>query len=119
MKEEFGQVLQHVSTKRPSFAMSLCLAALIGLVLPVSEASAGERKDRREDMNTCLDFGARYGSPQYTDCMLTQQRRREVKKLESTQRTQMLSQIAKDGQLMAERARRQRCDRNPDRRECR
>jgi hypothetical protein len=97
----------------------MCLAALLGLALPVSEVNAGERKDRREDMNTCLDFGARYGSPQYTDCMLTQQRRRDVKKLESIQRTQMLSQIAKDGQLMAERARRQRCDRNPDRRECR
>lgn len=72
-----------------------------------------------KDGRTCSEFGARYGSPAYSDCMLAQQRRRDVKRLESLERARLTSQIAKDGQIMAERARRQRCDRNPDRRECR
>jgi hypothetical protein len=51
--------------------------------------------------------------------MLAQQRRRDVKDLEALERTRLTSQIAKDAQIMTERARRQRCERNPDRRECR
>ncbi|WP_211258223.1 hypothetical protein [Sphingomonas sanxanigenens] len=79
-------------------------------------ASKGEK--RREDARTCESFGAQYGTPAYTDCMLDQQRRRDTKKLESLEETRMLSQLAKDGQIMAERARLQRCARDPDRREC-
>jgi hypothetical protein len=51
--------------------------------------------------------------------MLAQQRRRDVKELESLEKTRMTTQIARDAQIMADRARKQRCDRNPDRRECR
>jgi hypothetical protein len=40
-------------------------------------------------------------------------------RLSTLEEMALTSQIAKDGQIMAERARRQRCDRNPDRRECR
>lgn len=71
-----------------------------------------------KDARTCSEFGARYGSPAYSDCMLAQQRRRDVKRLEGLERARLTSQIAKDGQIMTERARRQRCARNPDRREC-
>jgi hypothetical protein len=73
----------------------------------------------QEDSGTCAEFGARYGSPEYSDCMLAQQRRRDVKRLESLERTRLTSEIAKDAQIMSERARRDRCRRNPDRRECR
>lgn len=59
-----------------------------------------------------------YGTPAFGDCMLTQQNRRDNKQLRSLEETRMVSQLAKDGQIMADRARRQRCDRNPDRREC-
>jgi hypothetical protein len=51
--------------------------------------------------------------------MLAQQRRRDVKKLEKLERSRLLSEIARDGQIMTERARRDRCRRDPDRRECR
>ena len=51
--------------------------------------------------------------------MLSQQHRRDTKQLRSIEETERLSRIARDGQIMAERARQQRCERNPDRRECR
>lgn len=95
-------------------------AALLSVGLAQSEATAkSQRTKLREDARTCESFGARYGTPAYTACMLDQQERRDTKKLRQYQETEMLSQIAKDGQIMAERARQQRCDRNPDRRECR
>jgi len=99
---------------------SMLLFALLALILPESMASAGRRdRDLREDRATCFEFGARPGTAGFSDCMLAQQRRRDLKKLESIERTRMLSQIAKDGQIMTERARLDRCRRNPDRRECR
>lgn len=51
--------------------------------------------------------------------MLEQQRRRDVQQLESLERTRLTMDIAKDAQVMADRARRERCRRDPDRRECR
>lgn len=97
----------------------MCLFALLSLTLPESMATAGQRDRKLErDRVTCLEFGNRYGTPAYSDCMLAQQRRRDVKKLQSLERSRMLSQIARDGQIMAERARKDRCRRNPDRREC-
>ncbi len=82
--------------------------------------SSAERRhvNLQEDTDTCASFGSRYGSPAYNDCMLAQQRWRDVKQLESLERTRLTTQIAKDAQIMADRARRQRCDRNPERREC-
>lgn len=92
---------------------------LLSLGLAESEATAKSQKTKlREDARTCESFGARYGTPAYTACMVDQQERRDTKKRRQYEETERLSQIAKDGQIMAERARRQRCDRNPDRREC-
>jgi hypothetical protein len=70
------------------------------------------------DANTCQSFGAPYGSPPYSDCMLEQQRRRDVQQRESLERTRLTTQIARDAQVMADRARKERCDCDPDRREC-
>lgn len=106
---------------RKRFALTATgFVALLSLGCAHSEASAkSQRAKLREDARTCESFGARYGTPAYTACMLDQQERRDTKKLRQYEETERLSQIAKDGQLMAERARRQRCDRDPDRRECR
>lgn len=98
---------------------SLYFLALAPLAMSGCATSAEPRYSRVDkDARTCSEFGARYGTPAYSDCMLAQQRRRDVKKLESLERTRLTSKIARDAQIMAERARRQRCDRNPDRREC-
>lgn len=93
------------------------LLAIAALVVAMPPAHAEGRK-QREDARTCAGFGLRYGTPAYGECMLEQQRRRDFKRQKTLEEMALTSQIAKDGQIMAERARRQRCDRNPDRREC-
>jgi hypothetical protein len=100
----------------PSRALLLALAALAVAATPPAPA---QRRQQREDARTCAGFGNRYGTRGYADCMLEQQRRRDDKQRRTLEEMALTSQIAKDGQIMAERARRQRCDRNPDRRECR
>ena len=100
-----------------SAPLSLALLAL-GLGVSATPADAQSRK-HREDARTCASFGVRYGTPAYSNCMLEQQRRRDFKQQKTLEEMALTSQIAKDGQIMAERARRQRCDRKPDRRECR
>lgn len=103
---------------RPS-ATSLTLVALLSLSLAGCVTGSERRQvSLQEDASTCSSFGASYGSPEYSDCMLTQQRRRDLKQLESLERTRLTSEIARDAQIMADRARRQRCDRDPDRGEC-
>ncbi|QMW21577.1 hypothetical protein H3309_09085 [Sandaracinobacteroides saxicola] len=98
---------------------SLGLAALLGLGLAgcLSGAEQGQ-VNLQNDANTCANFGARYGSPAYSDCMLAQQRRRDLKQIEDLEKTRLTSQIARDAQIMTDRARKQRCDRDPNRREC-
>ena len=113
-----SMIQRALSIRRPVL-LSASLVALLSLGFAECMATAqGRNAKHREDARTCERFGARYGTRAYTDCMLDQQRRRDTKKLQSLEESQMLSQLAKDGQLMAERARIQRCERNPDRREC-
>lgn len=110
---------QRLFANKRSVLVSTGFAALLSLAFAECAATAqGRNSKQREDARTCESFGARYGTPAYSDCMLTQQRRSDTKQLRALEESQMLSQLAKDGQIMAERARRQRCDRNPDRREC-
>jgi len=105
--------------KRPAL-LGTGLVALLALGFAQSEATAKSQQSKlREDARTCESFGARHGTPSFTACMLDQQQRRDTKKLRDLEESARLSQLAKDGQIMAERARRQRCDRDPDRRECR
>lgn len=102
--------------RRTLTLLGLVAAATFGVV----ESPAGaESRKQREDARTCSSFGVPYGTPAYSHCMLEQQRRRDLKQRDTLEEMALTSQIAKDGQIMAERARRQRCDRNPDRRECR
>ncbi|RXD04765.1 hypothetical protein EQZ23_06270 [Sphingomonas sp. UV9] len=93
----------------------IAVFALAAVTTPVNAQGSKQRKDAR----TCKSFGASYGTPAFSNCMMEQQRRRDLKEQDTLEKMALTSQIAKDGQIMAERARRQRCDRNPDRRECR
>ncbi len=112
-------MLQNTVTRSPVAAISLCFVALLGAGLSGCTSAAERRHaNLQEDAATCAEFGAQFGSPQYNDCMLAQQRRRDVKHLEALERTRLTSQIARDAQIMAERAQRERCRRNPDRSEC-
>jgi hypothetical protein len=83
--------------------------------------SGAERRqvNLQADTDTCQSFGASYGSPAYTKCMLDQQHRRDSAQRESLERTRLTTQIAKDAQITADRARKERCDRDPERKECR
>ena len=98
--------------------MSIGLLAITAVGVGESPAHAQSRKER-QDARTCASFGLSYGTRAYGDCMLEQQRRRDFEQRRTLEEMALTSQIAKDGQIMADRARRQRCDRNPDRRECR
>jgi len=112
-------MMQHFLTSTRQRLVFATFATLLSVALAGQPAAAKNRYDRlRDDARTCQSFGAQYGSPAYSDCMIEQQRRRDTKQLETLEQMRLTSQIAKDGQIMAERARRQRCDRNPDRREC-
>lgn len=106
----------HLARIRPTLLL-LGLVATTTVGIAEGPAAAQSRK-QRDDARTCESFGTRYGTPGFSNCMLEQQRRRDLKKRDTLEQMALTSQIAKDGQIMAERARRQRCDRNPDRREC-
>lgn len=97
-----------------SVATLVCAAGLYGCV----SSSERQQANFQEDARTCASFGSQHGSPAYNECMLAQQRRRDVKELESLKRTHMTAETAKNAQIMADRARKQRCDRDPDRKEC-
>ncbi len=104
--------------RRP--ALALCTATLLGAVLSGCMSGAERRQVHlQEDAGTCQSYGASYGSPAYTACMLEQQHRRDTAQRDSLERTRMTTDIARDSQIMADRARKDRCDRDPDRRECR
>jgi hypothetical protein len=112
-------MIQRLSINKRMVRLSACFVALLSLGIADSAAMAeGGNSKQRKDARTCESFGAKYDTPAFSDCMLTQQRRRDTKQLRSLEEVQMVSQIAKDGQIMSERARRQRCDRKPERREC-
>jgi hypothetical protein len=110
-----------INIRLASIHPALLAAGLVVIVsggFVESPAHAQSRK-QREDARTCASFGLRYGTSAFGECMLEQQRRRDFKQQQTLEKMALTSQIARDGQIMAERARRQRCDRNPDRRECR
>lgn len=109
--------------------MNSCFAAINGALLSIGllgvaavgiAGSPAHAQDRghREDARTCASFGLSYDTRGHRACVQELQRRGYPGQLSDLEKMAITSQIAKDGQIMAERARRQRCDRNPDRREC-
>ena len=98
--------------------ISVGLLAIVAAGVADTPAHAQTRK-QRQDARTCASFGFSYGTRAYGECMLEQQRRRDLKQQRKLEEMALTSQIAREGQIMAEEARRQRCKRNPERRECR
>ena len=99
--------------------LAMGIVTMVGIGVPGEAGAQRWSAKQREDARTCESFGNRYGTRAFSDCMLAQQHRRDTRQLRSLEESERLSQLAKDGQIMADRARRQRCDRNPNRRECR
>lgn len=111
-----------IPLRRPARRNLTALGAVA--VLAAALAACGTTAESRQlafeqDARTCSSFGSEYGSRAYSDCMLEQQRRRDTAQLQELEKTRLTSEIARDAQIMAERARRDRCARDPDRRECR
>ncbi|MCO5731250.1 hypothetical protein [Rhizobium sp. SSA_523] len=107
--------------KRPHIhyrRMALMVASLTLLGATLAGCVSDEER-RYQGASTCESFGAPYGSRAYTACMLQQQGRRDAAQMESLERTRMTQEIARNAQEMADRARFDRCRRDPDRRECR
>lgn len=102
---------------RPAL-MAIGMLGMAGAIITESTAHAQSR-EQREDARTCASFGLSYGTRGHGACVQELQRRGESGRLSELEEMALTLQIARDGQIMAERARRQRCDRNPDRRECR
>lgn len=113
-------MLERRSTNGRRSCVPASLITMLAITLTGCMSTAEQRQaNLHEDTGTCADFGSAYGSPEYAECMLVQQQRRDNKMRDALERAQISSEIARNGQLMAERARRQRCDRNPNRKECR
>ena len=100
-----------------SALISTGLFAVAAIGIAGSPAHAQSR-EQREDARACASFGLSYGTRGYNACIMELERRGESRRLSTLEEMAITSQIARDGQIMAERARRQRCDRDPDRREC-
>lgn len=92
--------------RRPT--VTLGLAVLLGSLLSACTAP-GEKREANlyQDKTTCADFGARPGSREYTDCMLTQQSRRDQEKLNALERQRISTQLGKDS---LEMTRQVQCD---------
>jgi hypothetical protein len=86
--------------------------ALLGLMallsVPIVAEPAEARSPHHEDRETCESFGAPYGSPGHTRCMLTQQRRRDVAPLHAAEQQQINAETARSNLDMV---RRMRCER--------
>lgn len=98
---------------------SLALGGTLLLAAGVAGCeTASPQADLDTDYRTCASFGAEPGSRAYSDCMLAQQRRRDTAQLDSIEKTRALNEAALAAQRTADLARRGRCARDPDRREC-
>jgi hypothetical protein len=109
-------MLKHPSVKPRGSAITIFSIAMIGLAV-TGCVSAQEGQYR--DAGTCESFGAPFGSRAYTNCMLEQQARRDNAQRDSLERMRLTQEVARNAQEMTDRARSDRCRRDPDRRECR
>lgn len=110
--------IQKLSAVRRS-SLILCAAALFAVGATGCATTAGPQGFvQSQDYNTCAEFGSAPGSRAYSDCMLAQQRRRDTAERDALEKNALINQSARDAYATAEIARRARCDRDPDRREC-
>lgn len=94
----------------PRRALALGFVAVVAAGLGAC-ASPEQRQQANlyQDGSTCAGFGASPGTPAYTECMLTQQSRRDNKQRNSLEQTALTTQIAKDSQEMSRKV---QCDRD-------
>jgi len=85
------------------------LATLLTIAV-ASTVSAG-RSDIHEDRETCSRFGAHYGSPEFSRCMMVQQRRRDTHTIDALEQQRLSAEIA---QRNLQTVRRMRCEREAD-----
>lgn len=84
-------------------ALSLELLALLSLVLTGCASPAEQRQaNLQHDGGTCSSFGASYGSPQHTECMLAQQQRRDAQVTDAREAARVSSEIARNNQEVAD-----------------
>lgn len=109
-------MLQRASVEHHRPAITILSIALLGLIV-TGCVSAEEQQYR--DAGTCESFGAPFGSRAYTNCMLEQQARRDNAQRDTLEQMRLTQEVARNAQEMTDRARLDRCRRDPDRRECR
>lgn len=86
-----------IRRSRPAACLSLIIvmaAALAGC----AETEAERRLNLQQDIITCEDFGAEYGSREHTQCMLIQQQRRDGKTHQALERARIASEIQRNTQ---------------------
>lgn len=119
MKLETETMTDLILRARRRASIVLCGAALLAVgVSGCATTGEPQRVDLGQDYRTCSDFGAAPGSSAYTDCMVAQQRRRDTAERDAIEKNALINQSARDAYEAAELARRGRCQRDPDRREC-
>lgn len=85
-------------------------ALSLGVLVVLSTALAGcatTQEQLNQDYGTCDNFGARYGSAEYSQCMLAQQQRRDNETLNALEQARIATEISRHNQEMAD-SRRQR-----------
>lgn len=100
-------MLDRLAFGRPRPGIVLALV-LLGTSL-TGCASSDVRRDARleKDSGTCASFGGAYGSPEYAQCMLAQQERRDTKGLRAMEQARLSSETASNN---LEMIRQMRCD---------
>jgi hypothetical protein len=89
---------------RPAATMS-ALVLLSATLLGCATSEERRQANLYRDVNTCEDFGARYGSPEHTQCMLIQQQRRDGQAMENLKKARLSQELAENAKEMYERDR--------------
>lgn len=80
----------------------------VGVVVLLTTALAGcqtTQEQLTQDYGTCESFGARYGSSEYSQCMLIQQQRRDNETLNALEQARIATEISRSNQEMMDNRR--------------
>jgi ABC-type uncharacterized transport system auxiliary subunit len=86
-------------------ALSLAVLVMLSTALAGCQTT-GEQLN--QDYGTCESFGARYGSPEHSQCMLVQQQRRDNESLKALEEARLATEISRSSQEMIDARRLQR-----------
>lgn len=94
---------------RPQIFSSSRSAVLLGFALLGATLTGCVSPEARlaKDSGTCASFGGSYGSPEYSQCMLAQQERRDNQGLRAAEQARLSTEIARNSM---EITRQVRCD---------